>query len=45
MSQNDKAKMRVRLTSEIEELTAASVAKEDQITGMEGQMLHIKDSV
>ena len=36
MSQNDKAKMRVRLTSEIEELTAASVAKEDQITGMEG---------
>jgi hypothetical protein len=36
MSQNDKEKMRTRLTTEIKEMQAATVAKEQQITAMEG---------
>jgi hypothetical protein len=45
MSQQEKDKMRVRLTKDIEEMKAASIQKENQITVMENNMLEIKDHV
>ncbi len=45
MSQQEKDKMRARLTREIEETKAASIAKEEQIRVMEKNMISIKDSV
>ena len=45
MSNQEKEKMRTRLTKEIEEMKQASLAKEKQIETMEQQMLQIKDSV
>ena len=45
MSQQEKDKMRARLTKEIEEMKGATVQKEKQITVMEKQMIEIKDFV
>ena len=45
MSQQEKDKMRVRLTKDIEEMKAASIQKENQITVMENNMVEIKDHV
>ena len=45
MSHQEKDKMRIRLTAEIEEMKGATVAKEQQISAMESQMLRIKDFV
>ena len=45
MSGQEKEKMRVRLTKEIEETRASSKAKDTQITVMEQHMIEIKDHV
>ena len=45
MSGQEKERMRIHLTSEIEEMQGAALAKEQQISAMEGHLLQFKDFV